>query len=266
MPNDVVIALEQTWDALRSLLSEVKPDEWDAPTPCSDWTVRDLAAHLGALESGFQGFPQPDPPAGWTTDLEGIDEWTARGVAARRPWPVADVITEIERASDAQLARLRALDDAGWDAETTGPVGPTTMRGLAELRTFDLWIHVLDLRRALGRPLAPDGEPVAQAVAVDRAWTLSGWAAVKKAGLSDGTKIRLTLTGAAARESDLVVFDGKGRLVATSDHIPAERIEGTATAYLLVATGRDALAEDAGGITAKGAAANALLQKYRMFS
>ncbi|MEE1753936.1 TIGR03086 family metal-binding protein [Streptomyces sp. SP18CS02] len=28
------------------LVHEVRPDQWDAPTPCTEWSVRDLVAHL----------------------------------------------------------------------------------------------------------------------------------------------------------------------------------------------------------------------------
>lgn len=264
---ELLDALEETWSALHTLLAEVKPDEWDKPTPCAEWSVRDLAAHLGAVEGGFQGFPQPDPPAEWATPHTGIDEWTARGIAARRAWSLDDVLDETQRASAAQLARFAALDDDGWQGETSGPLGPTTFRGLAEIRNFDLYIHLLDFRSALGRPLAPGGEPVALRVTVDRAWQLSGWAAVKKAGLADGTRIRIELTDPAGRRGDLVVDGGRARVVDIDDATAtSDRIAGAAAAYLLVATGRPQLADDAGGITATGPAAAALLEKFRLFS
>ena len=32
--------------ALGQLIEGVKPDQWDNPTACAKWTVRDLVAHL----------------------------------------------------------------------------------------------------------------------------------------------------------------------------------------------------------------------------
>jgi len=262
---ELVRGLEETWDALRSLLHDVQPDQWSLPTPCSIWSVRDVAAHLGAIEGGFQGFAQPEPPAEWTTELTGLDAWTAAGVAARAKWPIEDVLDEVDRAAEAQLTRLRALDDAGWEAATTGPAGPTTMRGLTQLRTFDLWVHLLDLRAALGHALAPDDEPTAQRVAVQRAYDLTGWGAVKRAKLPDGTRVHLSLTGAAAFTGDVVVEGGRARLEPSAGGMVDDRIDGTATAYLLVTTGRSTMAVPAGGISARGHRAQQLLSGYRMF-
>jgi uncharacterized protein (TIGR03083 family) len=42
--------MRQERHELRALLKQVRSDQWDRPTPCADWTVRDLAAHLLAWD------------------------------------------------------------------------------------------------------------------------------------------------------------------------------------------------------------------------
>jgi hypothetical protein len=44
-----------------------------------------------------------------------------------------------------------------------------------------------------------------------------------------------------------------------------EVVEGTAGAYLLLVSGRESVAEQAGGVRAKGPAATSLIERYRFF-
>lgn len=264
MSDELLRGLEETWAGLRALLGELGGDDWSRPTPCAEWSVHDLAAHLGAVEGGFQGFPQPDPPEGWADPRQGIDGWTARGVAARRGWTPEQVLDEVARASDAQLSRLGGLDDAGWEEPTMGPLGETTMFRLAQIRLVDLWTHLLDLRFALGRPLEPDREPTAAALVVGRILEMTPWGAVKKAGLADGSRVRLDLSGVGGRTVDLVVDSGRAATVEPEGEVP-DRIEGNGVAYAMVVEGRPPVAEAAGGVKAAGRAATALLDRFRIF-
>lgn len=262
-PDDLVRALEETWGAISALLAEVRDDEWARPTPCAEWAVHDLGAHLGAIESQFQGLRQPEmeapPPA------TGIDGWTAAGVRARRTWTPGQILAEIEAASGAQLAHLRALDGEAWLTTRMGPLGETTEDGLAAIRVFDLYLHLLDLRTALDRPLDLEAEPIACRVCVERVIELTPWGAVKKAGVANGARVRIDLSDPAGRTVDLVVHAARGRLD-PADGDAHSWITGPAPAYLLLAAGRPAMAEAAGGIVFVGDDARRLLEGFRIFS
>lgn len=259
-------ALEESWEGIRSALAGLTPDEWSKPTPCADWDVRDLAAHCGGIEAYFQGLHQPEPTADWVNPHSGLNAATAAGVQARRSWSVDDVLREINEASTTQLDRLRSLDEEGWKADALGPIGPTTVRGLAEVRTFDLFVHLMDLRFALGRPLVADAEPSAADVAVGWAVSRTGWAAVKQANLADGSRVRLDLTGPGAQSCDVVVKGTRGACTERTSDAVSDRIEGSAVAYLLLVTGRQAPAEAVGLPVAHGPLAQRLLDSYRMFA
>ena len=259
----LVTALEETWDGIRKLLADVRDEEWSRPTPCTDWDVHDLASHLAAIESQFQGLPQPpsDPPPG----ASGIDGWTAMGVQARRGWTPDQILSEIEQASEAQLGHVRSLDAEGWRGKTMGPLGETTEERLALTRLMDIYVHLLDLRSGLGRDLQPDAEPTALGVCVDWALDLTPWGAVKKAGLGEGSRVRLALSEPEARTVDVVVEDGRGRVEKPSGEV-TDSIAGPAPAYLLLVTGRTTVADAAGGLKAEGDAARRLVEGFRVFS
>jgi len=261
---EVISGLEEAWSSIDSLLTSLDDDQWTLPTPNTEWDIRDLAAHLGGLEAMFQGFPQPDPPEGWTTGHTGLHQLTDFGVAARRSWTIAQVLDEFHQASRAQLEKLRSLGGEGWQQQTLGPLGPTTMINFADIRLGDLYVHLLDLRSALGLALQSPAEPTAEYLVVDRAVRLTGWGAVKAAGLPDGTRIRLDLSGPGGTLADLVVTDRRGTLVESVSGA-SERIEGPALAYLLEVAGRNEMAEAAGGLKVEGDAARALLAGYRLF-
>jgi uncharacterized protein (TIGR03083 family) len=262
-------ALTEVWDSYRALLPTIGAHEWERRTPCPEWDVRELVAHVGGIEAGFQGLPQPEAPADFVSGHEGIDHWTALSVAARRDWTPDQVVDEALRAGEAQVGALTGLDDAGWQDPVMGPLGMTTRTGQAELRTVDLYLHLLDLRQGLGRPLGlgdEPAEPQALQVLVDRAVSLAGWGLVKKAGWRDDTRIRLDLTGPAGRTVDLVLEGARGRVEPAGDEEPAGGVvRGTAAAFALTASGRDAMVAEAGGVTADGEAAGRLLAGYRLF-
>lgn len=262
---DLIEGLDQCWRAVDSVVRSLHPDQLSLPTPCGDWNVHDLLAHLGGAESFFQGLPQPEPPDDWVNPYTGLDFVTGQGVAARRGWSIENITAEIAAASTAQLDMLRSLDSDGWQGETVGPMGPTTMAELARIRTFDVFTHLLDLRAAVDLPLNPTGEPLAAATAAGWVIERSGWGAVKQARLPDGSRVRLDLTGPGARRCDVVVDGKRGSVTEPSGEACENTIEGQAVAYLLLATGRTGPAEKLGLPSARGPLAESLLANYRLF-
>jgi uncharacterized protein (TIGR03083 family) len=264
--EDSLAGLRQVWDAFAVLIPTIADDEWARRTPCPDWDVHDLVAHLGAVEGGFQGFPRVSPPDGWVNPKEGLDAFTEAGVVARRSWSHAEVGDEALRAGRAQIERLAALDEDGWRGPATGPLGPTTQAGLADIRLFDLGIHLYDLRGGLGRPLDVDAEPLVLACSVQRAVDLAGWGAAKKARLADGARVLVELNGPGARTFEIVLDGGKARIGDTDPAAtPTATVRAHAAALALLAAGRPGLADELGGVQADGPDAEAFVEKYRFF-
>ena len=79
-PNDSVILLSRALDQLGDVLAAVHEDQLSQPTPCRDWDVGRLVAHIvadpgeAAWRCAGRAVPDwssdPDPVAGaWTSDF-----------------------------------------------------------------------------------------------------------------------------------------------------------------------------------------------------
>jgi uncharacterized protein (TIGR03083 family) len=107
--------------ALLALCRGLGPAEWEAPSWCEGWRVRDVIAHIVGTEHDAGNL---------LTSGADVDAANARSVAARHDVPVQQLVTEL-----AELAEARGL--ARW---------------FAPALLVDNWIHQEDVRRPLGRP------------------------------------------------------------------------------------------------------------------
>ena len=159
-------------------------DEWALQTDCTRWDVRALVVHViasaQAQASPVEFVRQLRAGRRLTVEIGGthwVDGLNEAQLRARRDLPVAGLPASWERASAAALtartrmpAPLRALPvlplgealgtDLGWK-----PLGYLFGIGF----TRDVWMHRVDLTRAVGRPMRlmqeHDGRLVADIVA-----------------------------------------------------------------------------------------------------
>ncbi len=166
------------------LVRGLGPAEWDADTDCAGWTVRDVVVHLIASAQA-QASPAEFARQVWagrplTREIGGshwVDGVNEAQLRARRAWRADELPGRWEEAAGAALAarrRMPALVRAlpvlplgsalgthiGWK-----PLGYMFDVGL----TRDVWMHRVDVARAVGRPLTltaeHDGRIVADIVA-----------------------------------------------------------------------------------------------------
>jgi uncharacterized protein (TIGR03083 family) len=146
-------------ERLVTLLGELESHEWSVPCgPYDGWTVRDLVAHVVAVERHLTaelgaGEPVADPAADY-------------GEKAHYNFTLP-LVTELAQRStddlrDLAIAALRRCSEAATGVDEparahrriTMAGAPTMSVGTALLtRTFELWTHAEDMCRALDRPL-----------------------------------------------------------------------------------------------------------------
>jgi len=141
---------------LRAVADELDARDWDRPTDCPGWSVRDVLAHLVAIEEHLAGIDTPEVPAGErSTGRVVTAAWTQVGVDARRDRPVAGLLADLDAALAAREQQLRqelaAAEPAGRPARLPAGLAwdwDTLLRN----RAIDMWVHGQDIRRAVERP------------------------------------------------------------------------------------------------------------------
>ena len=134
---------------LADLLADLTPDQWDAPTLCEQWRVRELVAHVYSYEDlGWGRLAIRMLAAGGS-----VDRANAAGLA-----------DHAGKSADELLARAR---------EHIQPAGLTALMG-GRIALTDGMIHQQDIRRPLGLPRRiPDERLIAALDTARSAPTLS---------------------------------------------------------------------------------------------
>ena len=139
MPDTMLAPLAAALGGTGQLARDVTGEQWQLPTPCSDWTVRQLVNHLVGgnrlctrVLSG-----EPLPP---------LEQLGRRGHEDQLG---DDPVTAHDTSAD---ELLQALGAPGVLARMhTLPVGTLSGPAVVHLRTVETLVHGWDLARALGR-------------------------------------------------------------------------------------------------------------------
>lgn len=207
LPKDTVVAaLTAEFAVVEALLAELRPDDWDAPTPCPGWDVRAQVAHLIGTESMLEGIEAPvaleDVERGdhVRNDIGAFNEQWIAGLADATP---EELRQRFHAITTTRLAALAALDDAAWAEESFTPAGPDSYGRFMRIRVMDTWMHEQDIRDAVDRPGHVEGPAVEQVL--DEMQAAMGFVIGKKAGAPAGSRVTLDLTGPSGRRIHVAV-------------------------------------------------------------
>jgi uncharacterized protein (TIGR03083 family) len=199
--------------AILEIASTLNDDDWNTPSDCAGWAVRDVLAHLAATLHGVV-----DPS--FMPDMSGGTENAMEGpVAERRPRPVADVLAEYEEFS-AGAADAFAMLQAPGIGETPidlNELGTHPMSALAGTFLFDSYTHLrVDMLRPVGpldRPEPPRDE---QRLQPTMEWMIAGmpWMCPSLSTIVDKPLV-LALDGPGGGTFTIAPADETGRVVVT---------------------------------------------------
>ncbi len=233
----IIDGLDQTWTALGRLLDGEPPESYDAATVLPGWSVRDVVSHLAGFESMLRGGPVPAHEGPWPAYVHNpIGEVNEAFVEANRGRPGPEILEEFRAATAASLAALRELDAAAWEKVGWSPEGDRPYHRFQETRLLDSWIHLEDVRDALGR-VAGDDE-VGEEVVLNRFEAALPYIVGKKVGAPDGTLVRLNLTGARARSVTIAVRESRAAALTATDQAPTLEVTTPAGLFWRRAAGR----------------------------
>jgi uncharacterized protein (TIGR03083 family) len=228
--------LDEVWSRIAQVGGELDVAEWDLPTDCPGWTVRDQVSHLIGTESMLLGRSSPPPaPGGLAYVKNPIGEFNEAWVQERRSWPPGQVLAEFDEVTRARLAALRAMSDDELAAVGPSPIGQVPYATFMDVRVMDCWVHEQDIRRAVGRPGGLTG-PAADA-AVRRLTSSLAFVVGKRVSPPDGTSVVVELTGPVARTIAVTVSEGRA-VAGDAPAAPTVTIATDAETYTCLANGR----------------------------
>jgi len=143
--------LGRAFGAVAGVIGNIRADQWSAPTPCTDWTVRQVVDHLTGMNRVFAALLAGEPPP---------------------PRPPADRVEDDPVAAyrDSAAALLAAFGRPGvLERAYHGPLGTATGAERLRIRLYDLLAHGWDLARATEQPFDVPDDLAGQSLAFARA-------------------------------------------------------------------------------------------------
>jgi uncharacterized protein (TIGR03083 family) len=208
-----VDAYEHTMRALLALGTDRGDADFARPTECPGWTVQDQFSHVVGIERWMLGEPEP---AHQVPDLAHVHgEFGHRvevAVDLRRARSGRDVVAELADVLTTRLAMLRTPSVSASDVVPNPLGGQGPLGTVLKMRTFDIWTHEQDVRRALDRPGNLDSPAAAAAVA----WIARALPRVvaRGAAVPSGRSVHLDVHGPVAFAETVTVRVGDdGRAV-----------------------------------------------------
>ena len=233
MSEPVIELLESVWGSIARLGAYLSEEQWDTPTECPGWSVRDQVSHITGLELMLAGeAPEPSAIEG---GFEGIAAFNEGQIAPRRSRPGAEVLDEMNDICARRLEMLRGLSQEKWDEVGFTPIGEAPYRTFMHTRVFDCWVHEQDMRRALGIPGHLSG-PVVQHCLDWHARNM-GYVVGKKASAPDGSTVVFDIDGDADSPRAVAVADGRAKPSAPPDN-PTTTVHADVDTFNALCCGR----------------------------
>lgn len=229
-------------DAMRGVLTvarDLDDDEWHRPTDLPGWAVFDVVAHVAATEDELAGRGVPSPIHDWSLFphvSSAFQQYTEVGVEARRHLTPTELTDELASLLDERGRQLAHAPDAQY-AEMRGPAGMVErVSRVMATRTFDIWAHEQDVRRATGRSTRMSGPAAAAAQA--RMIEILPYVVARQAGAPKGSVVEWAITGEPDATATIEVNEnGRGQF-AMSNGEPDTTLALTVESLQLLMCGR----------------------------
>ncbi|MGW9447908.1 maleylpyruvate isomerase family mycothiol-dependent enzyme [Streptomyces sp. NPDC055632] len=226
-------------EAIAELVQPLVEGEWNRPTLCPGWSVRDIVSHVIGMETEMLGDPRPIHSL--PRDLYHVRSDFARymevQVDVRRHHTAPEMTSELEYVL---IRRARQLRNENRSPERLirAPLGAEqTLEAAYRERAFDVWVHEQDLRAALGVPgnLDSPGAHVARDVLLEALPKV----VAKDAGAPASSAVVLDVTGPVEfLRTVRVDAEGRGSIDGAPSLGPAVSLATDWETYVRLACGR----------------------------
>ncbi len=198
---------------LLSLLSGLSDDDWDTPTACVRWSVKDVGLHiLGvdiAILSRRRDGHRIDPRKfdRWRELVSYLNEWNEAWVRAARRISPRLLIGLLQFTGEETVRYFSSLDfyATGEPVSWAGP-GPAPIWLDVAREYTERWLHQQHIREALGR-LGLTGRRFLAPVLATFAWALPH--TFRNVAAPAGTHVKLVVSGESGGEWSVVRRRGR---------------------------------------------------------
>jgi uncharacterized protein (TIGR03083 family) len=228
--------MEQAWSSMEEVASQLGSAEWDLPTDCPGWTVRDQVAHVNGIEAIRLGRPhapgEPIKAEHVRNEMGALNEREIQGRSDRTPEQLLDEYRDV---TSERAKFLHGLSDGEWAAETEGVFGRAPMAEVIKVRILDVFIHDQDVRVATGRPGALHGD-VARFV-FERMAAAMPFVVGKRAAAADGQTVVFEI-GAPGETFTIGMSGGRAGPLDQMPEAPTVRLQMDCESFLRLTGGR----------------------------
>ncbi len=208
--SPLVAAWRDALDSFAATVAELPDEAFTTPSLLPGWTVGDIIAHVVALEAELAGQPTLGHEPDWEALPHADDlfsRYTEVGVDARRGQHPLEIRSDLTAIIE---VRSEQLHDADLDEAITGIGGRAmTVAQQLRMRCFDIVLHELDVRDALGMSGQRLGSGAQ--VCVAQIADALGYVWAKKSGATTGQVLHVRVPGWVDRWVE-VGPDGRGQV------------------------------------------------------
>ncbi|HVV37143.1 MAG TPA: maleylpyruvate isomerase family mycothiol-dependent enzyme [Acidimicrobiales bacterium] len=153
-------AVRRQRERLLALLGTLSAPQWDTPSRCDKWSVKDVVAHLVGVDRFWEISVAAAMRGEPTTFLANFDpaatpEQMVDGLRTLSP---DEVLAQFEAKTSAFLATLDTVTD--WSQLSEAPPGHIPLHATALHALWDAWIHERDIMLPLALTPVVDDEEV----------------------------------------------------------------------------------------------------------
>ncbi len=166
--DEAYTLLSTALDRFLALVEPLTPEEWEQPTACTEWTVRDILAHQAGSYAGAVGYgamlrTTPLPKKGQLPE----DALNALQLQQRLGKSPAELLTELRAVGPIGARKWAYHFRLIKPFAIPYPGGSLSLRHLMwVIHSRDTWMHRLDICRATSRPFEQTREHDGRIVAL----------------------------------------------------------------------------------------------------
>lgn len=227
-PILVVNLFPEILESLLQLLSRLEPEDWEKPTVCEGWSVKDVALHIlgveiGNLSSRRDRHSISGSVSNWDELVSFINQWNQEWVHLSRRISIPLLIDLLNFTGRQMCEYFRSLDPyamrgpISWAGLEPKPVWLDIAREYTER-----WHHQQHIRDAVDIPGLMEPEYFAPVLSAF-VWALPQ--AFHNSEASDGTVITLTIKGKSGGQWSIRMEKGYWRFYQGSTNHPDVVIE-----------------------------------------